>query len=183
MSRSVAKFAKGELSVAGPDQPRPRPEDCISAVLKNAVETSPSALVLSIVPGWDPPKLNEAQSEAMLAYIGDLEQYLAPGAQDRVQLRIAGLLGHWKSGERQPPEVDEVMGADWVYAIGRYPLWAVARACADWLDLSPFRPHIHDIRALCDKATHDDRVLLDVARRSFNGPLRLQRLALPAGGG
>lgn len=155
--------------------PRPDPPASVSDIIRAATERLPSTLILEVVPGWEPPVLTEDQSGDMLRYIGDLEAYLMPGDQDAIQLRIAGLLGHW--GAADPlPQIDDVVAGDWLYHIGRYPTWAVTKACADWLDGSSRRPFINNIRELCDQAAHDDRVRLDVARRAFNGPIRLRAI-------
>jgi len=117
-------------------------------------------------PDWV-PKVAEGDRELSF-YVSEMEAYLAPADADWVGRRLWALTEHWRQPDL-PPEIEDIVNGDWVYIIGRYPQWAIQKACERWLDAEQRRPTIAGIRKLCDELVADAQMNLRIARRIRDG--------------
>src|SRR5215469_7435042 len=103
---------------------------------------------------WKSDPLPADLREAAALYRDEVEEYLRPGDQDQIALRLAALRGHWNDVE-DDQAVKQVIAVDWQRSIGVFPLWAVTHACEDWIDNQRRRPMIADIKKLCGDAVEE----------------------------
>jgi hypothetical protein len=114
-------------------------------------------------PGWPVAGIDiPAQVRSDVGpYLRALQDYLRPGDQTIIAMRVEALLSHWTVPERSP-EVQDVVSGDWVRVIGNYPQWVVIEAANHWLDSETYRPTIAAIKRLCDEAVYEARLRLRV---------------------
>lgn len=110
----------------------------------------PSRLVFD--PLWVPPLVAPAVLREVRQAIAAHEAYLAPVDPERLALRVAGLTEHWYVAEGDRA-VQDVATLDWLDALLRFPEWAVAEACADWIGHQTRRPVPADIANRCRELT------------------------------
>ena len=99
--------------------------------------------------------------KAVGAYLKALQDYLAPGDQSIIAMRIEALLSHWSVPER-PEAIQDIVAGDWVRVIGSFPGWTVIEAANHWLEVNDRKPTIAAIKQLCDEAVYEARLRLKV---------------------
>lgn len=99
-------------------------------------------------PGWRPPRLAPAALDQARRDLAAYEHYLAPIGPQRLGLYFAALQSHWYVPDVDNA-VDEVATLQWQQALLRFPEWAVAAACQDWVDNQTKRPVPADIAGRC----------------------------------
>ena len=112
-------------------------------------------------PGVDGVSISVETRKAIGPYLRALQDYLQPGDQTIIGMRIEALLSHWAVPERSP-EVAEIVAGDWVRVIGNYPTWCCIEAANHWLDTETYKPTIAAIKRLCDEAVYEARLRLRV---------------------
>ena len=115
---------------------------------------------------WVPEPLPANVREIAADYLAVVEDYLRPGDQEQIALRLAALRGHWSDVE-DDQGVKLLIATDWQRSIGLFPLWAVTQACEDWIDNQRRRPMIADIKRLCGDAVEEYVLQVDVLRKAI----------------
>lgn len=116
---------------------------------------------------WQPPTLTNDERAAVAEAVRYYEAVtLAPGDPLEISGRVATLLAHWRDPGLPDAMRDQIM-RDWLTILGRFPLWAVCEAAAEWLEFNRLRPSVAEIRLLCDRAIKVDRDRLVVLRRAL----------------
>jgi hypothetical protein len=115
---------------------------------------------------WDQVRLDAIEREAAADYLTALEDYISPGDQEQISLRLAALRGHWHEAE-DDQAVKQLMAIDWQRSLGIFPSWAVMQACEDWIDHQRRRPMIADIRKLCGDLVEQYVLHIDILRKAL----------------
>ena len=107
-------------------------------------QNDPVRMARSLRASAQQPVETEAQAQMLMKACETLRQ---PVKREWLMGRIATLLSHFYVSPMSETEVRAV-AEDWAAALGAFPQWAVAEACAEWLRSSNRKPTIADIRKL-----------------------------------
>lgn len=115
---------------------------------------------------WSPPTTVSARQVAMAQRVlNDLEtSVLAPAEPDRLLGRVLALLSHFPA-KGLTPDVEQLVAMDWVEDLGEFPAWAVDAAARTWRRTKKWRPSIAEMRALCEEACANERILAQRLRQ------------------
>ena len=124
---------------------------------------------------WRPTEpLTPALREAAADYLDLITDYIRPGDQEKISLRLAALRAHWSDAE-DDQSVKQLVAVDWQRSVGIFPLWAVVSACEDWIDTQRRRPMIADIRKLCAEAVEEYVLHIDILRKALAAKAECRR--------
>jgi len=89
---------------------------------------------------------------------------LAPAEPDRLLGRVLALLSHYPA-KGLTPDVEQLVAMDWVEDLGEFPVWAIDAAARAWRRTKKWRPSIAEMRALCEEACAQERVMAQRLRQ------------------
>lgn len=115
---------------------------------------------------WQPEPLDDRTREVAADYLDLITDYIRPGDQEQISLRLAALRAHWMESD-DDQSVKQLVAVDWQRSVGIFPLWAVVSACEDWIDTQRRRPMIADIRKLCAEAVEEYVLHIDILRKAL----------------
>lgn len=120
--------------------------------------------VVKVDHDWTPPTVDPAITHDAAKHIQALELFLRPAKVEPIAARVTVLLSHFFVAD-QAEGIGPAVIEDWLYALERYPMWAIQQACRDWLCTHRQRPTIADITELCEFWVGDARTELALLRK------------------
>lgn len=129
--------------------------------------------------GERPPKIGAVTSAEITQAINALDEYLLPAGKPRLVARITTMFAHYWTPQ-MPENLQDAVIHEWIQIIGKYPSWAVEKACRQWVESEDRkRPTPAVIGKLCHEytASDSDRLarLKTVMRVCTYGPEPVER--------